>query len=446
MTIVPALLFEGLLGPKMAGQIMLNRILMAFFLPLGATALASVLMFAPGAAQAQEEEKKAPQRVGAKVAKPLKAAQEAMAEEDWDAALAKTLEAKAIPDLTAFEAYQINEFLSFIYLKKVDYANAATAYEAVLQSDHMPPEQLVERLKVATPLNFQLQNYPKVIEHGNRWIEAAGVPVTDAHSLVAQAYYIQDDYPNALKHAQAAIDSARGAGEPVEEAWLQIKLGSYNEADDQNGVQATLEELVREFPSQKYWEQLLGVNQQITETDDRVTLNLYRLMYEMDALRRDSDYVEMAQLAIEVGVPGEAVKVLEKGFANKVLEEEDVARRKALLQEAKVAAQNDQKSLAALDTEAKAAKAGEADVGLGTAYLSYDQYDKAVEAIRRGLQKGGVKRPDEAQLLLGRALLKLNQPEEAVKAFEAVPDSSKFARIATLWELYAKGPRPVPQA
>ncbi len=424
---------------------MLNRIMLTLSLALGGVALTTVLALAPPSAQAKEE-KEEPARVSAKVAKPLKAAQEAMGKEDWDTALAKTLEAKALPELTAFEKYQIADFLSFIYLKKTDYAGAAGAYEEILASDQLPPEQLVDRLKVATPLNFQIQNYPKVIEYGNRWIEAAGGPAPDAQSLVAQAYYIQEDFPNALKHAQAAIDGAREQGVPVKEAWLQVKLGSYNNADDDAGVAATLAELVLAFPNHKYWEQLLGVTQRVAETDDRVTLNLYRLMFELDALRRDSDYVEMAQLAIEMGVPGEAVQVLERGFANKVLEEEDVARRRTLLQEAKTAAQSDQKSLTALDTEAKSSKTGEADVGLGTAYLSYDQYDKAVEALRRGLQKGGVKRPDEAQLLLGRALLKLNQQEEALKAFEAVPDTSKYARVANLWELYAKGPRPLPPA
>jgi hypothetical protein len=428
---------------------MLNRIVLAISLALGVTALGSALVLAPQAAQAQDkkdEKKKEAPKVSPKVAKPLKAAQDAMGQNDWDTALAKTLEAKALPELTEQDKYQIEEFLSYIYLKKQDYKNAAAAYDALLASGLLPPEQLVERLKVATPLNFQIQNYPKAIEYGNRWIEAAGAPVPDAESLVAQAYYIQDDFPNALKHAQAAIDSARAAGQPVKEAWLQIKLGAQNEADDQAGVAATLAELVQEFPNHKYWEQLLGVTQQVDETDDRVTLNLYRLMLEVDALRRDSDYVEMAQLAMEAGVPGDAVKVLDKGFTNKVLEQEDVARRRSLLQEAKTAAAADQKSLPTLDSEARNAKTGEADVGLGTAYLSYDQYDKAVEALKRGLQKGSVKRPDEAQLLLGAALLKLNQQDEAVKAFEAVPDSSKYARVANLWELYAKGPRPVPPA
>src|SRR5262245_43559576 len=335
---------------------MLNRIVLAVSLALGVTALGSALVLAPQAVQAQDkkdEKKKEGPKVSPKVAKPLKAAQEAMGKNDWDTALARTLEAKALPELTEQDKYQIEEFLSYIYLKKQDYKNAAVSYDATLASGLVPPEQLVERLKVATPLNFQIQNYPKAIEYGNRWIEAVGAPVADAESLVAQAYYIQDDYPNALKHAQAAIDAARAQGQPVKEPWLQIKLGAQNEADDMTAVAGTLAELVQEFPSHKYWEQLLAVTQQVEETDDRVTLNLYRLMLELDAMRRDTDYVEMAQLAIEAGVPGDAVKVLDKGFANKSLEKDDVPRRRALLKEAQTAAAADKKSLASLEPEAK---------------------------------------------------------------------------------------------
>ena len=424
---------------------MLNRIVLALSLALVVAAVSSVLVLAPSAAYAKEEKKEQP-RVGAKVGKPLKAAQDAIKKQDWDTALARTLEADAIPDKTSFENYQIDEFLSYLYLKKGDYVNAEVAYEELLKSEHLPPEDVLDRVKVATQLSFQNKHYPKAIEFGNRWIELSGGSASEAHSLVSQAYFIEDDYPNAIKHANSAIEVARRNGEPIKEPWLQTKLASYNEADDMVGVAATLEELVREFPGQKYWEQLIGVNQRVTEQDDRVTLSLYQLMFELGALKRDDDYIEMAQLAIEAGFPGEAVKSLEQGFANKLLEKEDVPRRKALLEEAQTSAQNDQKSLAGLEIEAKAAKAGQADVGLGSAYLSYDQYDKAVEALRRGIAKGGVKRPDEAQIALGRALLKFNQPEEAVKAFAAVPDSSKFARVANLWEIYAAGPRPIPQS
>ena len=83
---------------------MLNRIVLAVSLALGVTALGSALVLAPQAVQAQDkkkdEEKKEAPKVSPKVAKPLKAAQDAMGKNDWDTALAKTLEAKALPELT----------------------------------------------------------------------------------------------------------------------------------------------------------------------------------------------------------------------------------------------------------------------------------------------------------------------------------------------------------
>ena len=49
---------------------------------------------------------------------------------------------------------------------------------------------------------------------------------------------------------------------------------------------------------------------------------------------------------------------------------------------------------------------GDSDVKLGAAYLSYGENDKAIEALQRGIGKGGVKDPDEAGLLLGIAYLR----------------------------------------
>ncbi len=75
---------------------------------------------------------------------------------------------------------------------------------------------------------------------------------------------------------------------------------------------------------------------------------------------------------------------------------------------------------------------------MGLAYLTYDQYDKAVAAIQRGLAKGGVKNPDEADILLGIAELKLRNREEAIKAFKAAKADPNLTRLAGLWVLHAE--------
>jgi Flp pilus assembly protein TadD len=60
---------------------------------------------------------------------------------------------------------------------------------------------------------------------------------------------------------------------------------------------------------------------------------------------------------------------------------------------------------------------------------------KAIEALQRGLSKGGVKNPDDAGLLLGIAQLRAGNKPEAAKAFQTVTKDPTMARIAKLWLL-----------
>ena len=79
--------------------------------------------------------------------------------------------------------------------------------------------------------------------------------------------------------------------------------------------------------------------------------------------------------------------------------------------------------------------AGNADVKLGAAYLSYGENAKAIEALQRGIGKGSVQDPDEAGLLLGIAYLRAGNKAEAAKAFKTVSQDPTMTRIAKLWLL-----------
>ncbi|HWE22828.1 MAG TPA: hypothetical protein VG496_02695, partial [Myxococcales bacterium] len=168
-------------------------------------------------------------------------------------------------------------------------------------------------------------------------------------------------------------------------------------------------------------------------------LQTYRLMSEVDVLKNPDDYTEMAQLALEAGSPGEAQRVLEKGFAKGVFaDQRSKDRNQRLLESAKKSAAADQQTLAKVEKEADAAPNGMKSVGLGLAYLGYGQYDKATDAISRGLAKGGVKDEAQARLLLGIAQLKAGHKDDATKSFHAVKGDPSLERLANLWTLHAR--------
>jgi tetratricopeptide (TPR) repeat protein len=177
------------------------------------------------------------------------------------------------------------------------------------------------------------------------------------------------------------------------------------------------------------------------KSSDRIMLNTFRLAQQVGTLDSADDYLEMAEMLLEAGLPGEAKSVMEAGLAAKVVDPADKARSdryKRRLDDAKAAAAKDLQSLPQIEKDAQKSATGQGDVALGMAYSSFGQYDKAVAALAKGLEKGGVRDPDQAQIMLGIADLKLGKKAEAVKAFEQVKADPQMADIARLWAIVAK--------
>ena len=113
-------------------------------------------------------------------------------------------------------------------------------------------------------------------------------------------------------------------------------------------------------------------------------------------------------------------------------------KNKRLLESAKKAAQTDLATLPRVATDADKSATGDKNVGVGLAYLGYQQYDKAADELNKGITKGGVKNEAEARLLLGIAQLKNGKKDDAVKSFKAVKGDPNLERLAELWTLHAK--------
>ncbi|MEO7775020.1 MAG: tetratricopeptide repeat protein, partial [Steroidobacteraceae bacterium] len=229
---------------------------------------------------------------------------------------------------------------------------------------------------------------------------------------------------------------------PAEGA-LSVLLQSAIKTKDQKGAIVALQKMVEYYPKPERWRDLLVLMRDSagrSANDEEYTLNIYRLMRETGTLKDGNEFVEMATIALKRGSPGEASDAIKRGTAANALSTggnktaSDVLRKSA-----EVAEKADRATLAKFETEAKSAKTGEADVRLGQAFLSYDQPDKALEALQRGIQKGSLRNPDEAQILLGMTYLKLGQKAEAQAAFSAGKgQDQKFGDLAQLWAIYAR--------
>jgi len=370
--------------------------------------------------------------------KPLKAAQDAMTAKKYDEAIAKAQETLALPGKTAFDTHIAYQILAFSYARKGSNADAAKYMELQLDTGYATQAEQNTITKSLAAVAYQQQNYAKAIEFGNRLIKGGGGDA-DTYTLIAQSYYLQKNYKEAAKFLGDYISDQERKGVTPKEQSLQLLANSYEKGNDTNGSTVALEKLVTHYPKPSYWNGLLYSVMRTDGITDRQTLHVYRLMQDTKTLAQPSDFTEMAQLAIEAGTPGEAQRVLEQGFASNVFTDARVKERNTrLLEAAKKAATADQASLAKVEAEAKVAKTGDADIALGSGFLSYGQNDKAVEAFNRGVTKGGLKNPVEAQILQGIAQLRVGQKAEAQKTFRGVKsDDATWARLAKLWSLNA---------
>ncbi len=374
----------------------------------------------------------------AKLGKPLKEAHDDLNAKKYADAIAKLREAEGIAGKTPYDQHLINDMLGFAYARIQNYAEAAKAWEAELDDGFMAQSEIPTRVRQLAEANYQIKNYDKAIEFGNRAIKG-GFADEELKTLVGQAYYLKGDWKNALRFEEGLVDEKIKNGQTPKSESLQLVLSACVKLNDSACETRALEKIVTYYPKPDYWYQLLYTMRQQTSGNDANTLQTYRLMSEVDVLRSPEDYTEMAQLALEAGSPGEAQHILEKGIAKGVFTDPRAkSKNQRLLETAKKTAATDQASLPKIEKDADAAPTGAKNVGVGLAYLGYGQYDKAVDEISKGLAKGGLRNETEARLLLGIAQLKAGHKEDATKSFHAVKGDASLERLANLWTLHAK--------
>lgn len=380
---------------------------------------------------AQDKEKAKGPQVSAKVGKPLKAAQDAIAAKNWKEAKAKLDEANAFPDKSAYENYAIAELTGFVAVNSQDFAGAAKAFEATLASEFLGADQKPARTKAVSQLYYQVKNYPKAISFGVQYLKD-NPGDAEMHMMVGQGYYLQNDFPNAAKSLGNAIDAAEKNGKGAKEDWFQLLQSSYFEQGNTAGLTKTLERTLRSFPKANYWDQRIKLLEKEINESGRFDLDIYRLRLATGAALEPDEMREMAELAIQAGLPGEAEMIMGKAAAAGAKTERDTR----LINMAKNQATSDKASLAQSEAGAKNAPTGEPLVKTGEAYLTYGNPVKAVELIKAGIAKGP-RDADRAKFRLGVAQIEAKQEAEARKTFGTIAAASPYATLARLWTIKA---------
>ncbi len=409
-------------------------------LAVPAAVLAMAVAYVPSAV-AQDKEKPAdaaPQANYSKEFRKLGAPVQALVnEKKWAEVLAalpqfSTLPAPTPDDLKAIATWRLQAAQG-----AGDADEFAAAIEEFLAKGYAEPQNVGAMHRQLAAHYSAKKDTAKTLEHFQKFVETDADVAPDDFETLGRLYLQSNQYVEACQTLGKAIDLAKTRNEKPKEMWFQLRDRCFIESKDDAARLANLEALVTQYPDKEYYGRIVALYQAQTNDDRTVMLNAYRVAASDPAggLATVGAYLGYADTALVAGSPGEAQRGLERGIKDGIVP--NASANQQLVTQAKNAVASDKKSLPGEAASAAKNPKGEVDVKVGLGFFSTGDYAQAVEVIRRGIAKGGVARLDDANLLLGAALLELGKKDEARAAFEAAkaaaPAGGHLGRIADLW-------------
>jgi len=368
------------------------------------------------------------------VGKPLQAASELLKAGKAREALAKVREAEAVAGITPAERNTIDGMKAAAAQRAGDLPAAIQALEAMAgRASGAQLGQVAEQLASAYA---QQRNNAKASE----WLQKAVAAGNNSPSIKQLQQYLQSssgDYAAIARDASAAIAAAESAGRRADEGDLLRLADAQQKTGNTNGYVLTLEKLLLNYPKREYWSAFLGRLPRKSGFSPRYELDVMRLRLATGSLTKTEDFMEMAQLSLQAGLPYEAKRIVDQGYKAGVLGTgAEAARHQRLRDLADKQAAEAATTMARQATEAAAEKEGDNLVKVGYAMVSAGEVDKGLALIQQGLAKGQLKRPDEARLRLGMAQLQSPKTRaQAAQTLRSVKGTDGAAEIARLWTI-----------
>ncbi len=387
-----------------------------------------------GAEKKREETRRTP-ALRNKVYEKLSEAQAAAEEKDYVLAIERL---DAMRDqggkraLNSYELANLYNLYAFVYYSQERYADALRSYENVVKQENIPLAMEINTRFTIAQLYFVQERWKEGINALKEWFKLSDNPSASAYVLMGQGYYQIKDYDQALLNVKTAVDMYKAKDKVPKEQWYSLLRFLYYEKNDVDAVVGVLEEMLVHYPKKQYW---VGLSHMYGEKKlDRKQLAAMETAYVQGMLDRDKEQLNMAYLFLGSDVPYKAAKVLDKGIKNKTVEK--TSKNLEVLGNSWRQAQEIEKSIPVMEQAAAKAEKGELYARLGNIYLDNDEYQNAINAIVKGLKKGGVKRKDNANLVLGMAYFNVKQYSKAREAFKQAQKDKRSKKFADQWLKY----------
>lgn len=327
----------------------------------------------------------------------------------------------------------------YAYLASEDYKKAADALARCIETQGLPfTSELAARYNRAQLL-VMLEQPQAAIAEFDIWFVHAKKPSPTAYYMAAMAY-MQDGQP---RLAVEYVDRAIATASAPKEAWLQLKNAMLVEEKDYEAAEAVLGRLIELYPKKAYWMQLAAIYSQ-TDRQDRALTTL-EMVYMQGMLDEESERLTLAQMYLFNQIPYRAAEVVRDGLDAGVVKES--ARSWQLLADSWLHARERDRALVAMRKAAELAEDGNVYVRLAQLLVGREEWSEARHALEHAVDKGNLRHPGHAQLLLGIANVNEQRWGPARRALSAAKRDEKTQKAAEYWlSQLTKQQRPPPES
>jgi tetratricopeptide (TPR) repeat protein len=373
--------------------------------------------------------------VATRISRYLGAAAEAV--DEGDVEKGKRLLNKLRPKrLNPYERALVYRILAYIAYGADESEEAIGYFKKVLAEETLPiRDETKVRFNIAQ-LYASIQQWREVITWLNRWLLYVEEPDPLGFYLMSIAYYQLQDFDSAIVQANKAIELSP---EP-REAWLRLLAALYSQNQDYEHSAPVLEELVLRFPKKQYWVQLSLIYG--ARDDYRLSLAVQQVAYTQGLLTEDKELRRLARSYLYHDLPFPAANVLAKGIEDGSITAD--AKAYELLANSLIAAREYERSLPPLRKAAERSENGDLFVRLGQVHMQREEWGEASGFLEKAIEKGDLKDPGNAVLLLGITYYNDKHPDRARRAFQRARKHESARSAANGWithlETEAEGP------
>jgi len=287
-------------------------------------------------------------------------------------------------------------------------------------------------------------NEAKALELTKSFIDQYGGDPAQLAYLARKALDAKN-YDEAISYANKAADQVQKEGKPANATYYNILLNAQSASGKMDEYYATLARVAPMLNKEIYWKPLIErARKEPKFKPNDAQLDVYRTLDQAGVKLSPQDKVDMGELALNRGMASESERILAPLFQDGTLggaSDKNADRSKRLYTKAQTDAKFDRDGgLAQSEKDAAAKPTGDVYAITGESYMSAGNYDKAIELMKKGLEKGQLEPGIEqlVKLRLGIAQFKAGQKDEARKTWSEITGDNGSAWLAKVWTSLSK--------